>query len=141
MCTCPISDEDGTAVTPTPPEPEDSGIRPLTVREAKAIKEAEEMLERSKRLKRYVFGAATLVVTTAIGTVSFLAWGQSKIDAGVERAVEPIERRTTAVEADVKEIKGQMIVLKETSIRQTTMLEMLVRDRGMEPPKPVDGGQ
>ncbi len=127
---------------PTPADG-DSGVRPLTKRELRVINEANEQLEKAKRIKRYIWSVVGIVILTVAATASTLAFGQAAIDGGAAKAVAPVEKRVATTEADVAELKHEVASVKNSTIRSEAMLEMLVNNRGLTPPPKVapDGGQ
>jgi len=67
-------------------------------------------------------------------TVSTLAWGQGKIDAGVlPIATELAQHKAESSHAHAV-IRSELAQLQRSSIRTEAMLEMVLRSEGLTPP-------
>jgi len=138
-------------------EPEEpSGVRKLTVREARLLmqKQEEARLQqealrdeetaaaaKAKRIKNFIWATVGIVISTVIITASTLGYAQSAIDGGAARAVDPVSRRVSALEKNAEKTNA---IVQDTSLRAArteTMVEMLLRADRIKPPPPVDGGK
>ena len=138
-------------------EPEEpSGVRKLTVREARLLMQKQEEARaqheelqritaesaaRARRTKNFIWATVGIVISTVIITASTLVYAQSAIDGGAARAVDPVSRRVSALEKNAEKTNA---IVQDTSLRAArteTMVEMLLRADRIKPPPPVDGGQ
>lgn len=80
-------------------------------------------------------GSAVVLV---LGTIGTLAWGSSKIDAGVA----PVKADLEEHKQKEQKLEDRLGNVERISTRSEAMLEMLTKNRGMRPPPKElpDGG-
>jgi hypothetical protein len=137
------------------PDDADSGVRQLTVREARermevalAAAKAEgerEAAEQQGQAKADAFtkrlwATAAAAVVIVVGTASAIAWGQHALDAGVAPVKEDLQEFKKSTAAELSAVKADVKEAVRSSNRAEVMTEMLLRNRGIKPP-PKDGGE
>ncbi len=92
---------------------------------------------------RRVWAIGTSGAVLILGTVGVLAWGQSKLDAGVAPLREELAEHKKAEAESVGKLDSRLGTVERSSIRTEAMVEMLVNNRGLKaPPKqPKDSGE
>ncbi len=138
-------------------EPEEpSGVRKLTVKEARLLMKTQEETRlqqqslrdeeveaaaKAKRTKNFIWATVGIVISTVVITASTLGYAQSAIDGGAARAVDPVSRRVSALEKSAEKTNATVQDTSLRAARTETMVEMLLRADRIKPPPPVDGGK